>query len=312
MKKLLTIFISLALITPAFSMAKNPSLAADKNFPNVYYNIKKFPQGLFDKTGKTLVPEYCLSHVLLSWDLNGVIFKKKYSITANLYQIAVTEKRGWSYAFKMLASFGKLWNYKRKLKKLHDPRGYVWDAMFKTLETSPAGKEFADLLRRFSQQANHLDYDMIALLQELSRNGHTNVVLSNMGEGLVQVNVNFLHRQLEKGILRPEQQTATQFAITFLTNKGRNVIASEENNWLHKPMQKSYETCLMKNREYYQYPVARNLTIFFDDKFSNIEAALADGLFDIAVYYNSSHDKGCKKLRKFLERVSNGRLVALS
>ena len=307
MKNLLTICISLAFLTPAFSVAKNPSLAAEKHFPNVYYNIKKFPQGLFDKAGKTLVPEHRLSRVLLSWDLNGVIFRKKYSITANLYQIAVTEKRGWTYAFRMLASFGKLWNYKRKLKKLHDPRGYVWDAMFKTLETSSVGKEFADLLRRFSQQANHLDYDMIALLQELSANGHTNAVLSNMGEGLVQVNVHFLRRQLEKGILTPEQQAATQFAITFLTNKGRNVIASEENNWLHKPMQKSYATCLVKN-----FDDQDGLTIFFDDKFSNIEAALADGLFDVAVYFNGSHDKGCKRLRKFLGHVSNGRLVALS
>lgn len=309
MKKIIT----LSLLVPAFfasslSSTKAAHMAADKQFPHVYYNTKKFPNGLFDKTGRTLLSEAQLSRVLLSWDLNGVIFRKEYSITANMYQIAVTEKRGWVYTFKMLASFGKLWNYKRQLKKAHDPRGYVWDAMFKTLETSPQGEDFADLLRRFSQQANILDYNMVALLQELSTHGHTNAVLSNMGKGLAQVNVNFLNRQLEKGSLSPEKQAATRFAISFLTDPSRNVIASESNGWLHKPMRKSYEECLSVNGGHSSH----SLTIFFDDKYSNIEAALADGLFDIAVYYNGSRDKECKQLRKFLNQLSHGKLVACS
>ena len=309
MKKIFILFLPLGLfVAPVAVIAKH--YAADTRFPNVYYNVKKFPKGLFGKDGKTLVSKQ-LSRVLLSWDLNGVIFRKEYSITANLYQIAVTEKKSWGYAIKMLYNFGKLYRYKLQLKRKGDPRGWVWDAVFRSLETSVEGKEFAALLRRFSQQANVLDYHMIALMQEISRNGHHNVVLSNMGEGLAAVNVSFLQTQLEKGNLSAERREATQFAINFLTNKGRNVIASAENNWLHKPMRESYQTCIAKNMWSHDSHHSESLTIFFDDKFSNITAAVEDGLFDIAVYYKSSGDKGCKKLRKFLGQISDGKIVAL-
>lgn len=285
--------------------AKKTVIKRDSHFPTIYYNAEKFPQGLFDAHGKSQISDHFSSPALLAWDLNGVIFRKEYSITANLYQLAVTEDHGWMYTFKALASFGKLWRYKLHLKKQHDPRGYVWDAIFRTLENSEEGKQFATLLRKFSQQANVLDYDMIAILQELSAQGHRNTILSNMGEGLAQVNVNFLRRKLEKNILTENQRTATQFAIDFLTHP-TNTIASPENNWLHKPMRESYQTCLQKHQgadKFYK------VTLFVDDKFSNITAALDQGLFDIAIFYTNSADRKCTKLRNFLYKISEGKLV---
>ncbi len=299
MKKIFLLTLSTAFLfshASVYSSSKETVIGRDKNFPNVYYNANSFPEGL-PYSGNL---ELYFRQILIAWDLNGVIFKKEYSILANIYQLAVTEGHGWLYTFKMFASFGKLWRHKMELQNQGDPCGYVWDAMFRTLETSDEGKKVADLLRKFSQQANVLNYDTVSILQELAAYGHHNVVLSNMGTGLVDLQVNLLKRTLEKNTMAEDQKIATHFALEFLTDTTHNVIASPENNWLHKPMQESYANCLQKNKLSHN---RRTLTIFIDDKKSNIAPALANGLFDIAVLFTTPQD-----LRKLLNTFSNGQI----
>jgi hypothetical protein len=295
MKKLLFLLLSTFSLTAL--QTQKSTIKQDESFPNVYYNASKFPEGLPCSGNLTL----CFRQVLVAWDLNGVIFKKEYSIPANLYQLAVTDGYGWVYTFKIVASFGKLWRYKTQLQKQGDPRGHVWDAMFETLETSDEGKKVAELLRRFSQQANVVNCETIAILQELAEHGHHNVVLSNMGTGLVHLQVNLLKRTLENDTMTAQQIHSTQFVLQFLTNPEHNVIASPENNWLHKPMRESYATCLQKNQLPHNQ---RTLTIFIDDKKRNIAPALANGLFDIAVLFTTAKD-----LRTFLDTLGNGKLI---
>ncbi len=311
MKKIVFLLLSTFSLTEL--QAQKSIVKRDTCFSNAYYNANTFSKGLFNEEKTSQIPESYLENIVVAWDLNGVIFRKEYSIAANIYQLAVTDGHGWGYTFKTLASFGKLWRYKTQLKKQDDPRGYVWDAMFTTLETSIEGKKVADLLRRFSQQANLLNYETVAILQELSACGHRNVVLSNMGTGLVGLQVNLLKRLLEKDSINKtninkiykqmtqDQISSTEFTINFLTNTKHNVIASPENNWLHKPMRNSYASCLEKNK----LPKnKRTLTIFVDDKKRNIPPALADGLFDIAVLFTTPQE-----LRAFLDALGNGKLV---
>ena len=311
MKKILLLLLCACSLAQAST--NQLSVKGDKHFPNVYYNKKTFPTGLFNEEKISHIPEAYLKNIVVAWDLNGVIFRKEYSVAANIYQLAVTDGHGWAYTFKTLASFGKLWRYKIQLKKQDDPRGYVWDAMFRTLETSTEGKKFADLLRRFSQQANVLNYDTVAILQELFAHGHRNVILSNMGAGPVELQINLLKQLLKKDAINKtnvkniykqmtqDQINSTEFTINFLTNTQHNVIASAENNWLHKPMRNSYESCLEKNK----LPKnKRTLTIFIDDKKRNITPALEDGLFDIAVLFTTPQN-----LRTVLKALGNGKLI---
>lgn len=255
----------------------------DKHFPSVYYNTHTFPQGLFTTHGKTLLAESNLMPALIAWDINGVLFKKEYSIPHLMYQLAVTEKYGWIFTFKALASFTRLMRYKKQLKQQHDPRGWVFEAMFKELEKSPREKQYVPLLRKFTTQVNRVNYTSIALLQDLETTGHTNVLLSNMGQGLIDAIVTSLEAQATHPILSSRKKEALSFTITFISNSKRHVIAASPNKWLHKPLRKSYLTCIEKNQSF-----PRQVRILLDDKVSNITAGLRDGLFDIGILFTNA------------------------
>ncbi len=307
MKKLLLLSFSIFSCTPLTSAIapkkintqSTPYVQADQQFSHVYYNTQKFPQGLFDTQGKSNLPESYFTNVLIAWDLNGVIFKKDYSVPRLMYQLAVTEKYGWFFTSKAFMTFAKLMTYKKQLKQANDPRGWVFDAMFKTLETSPQGNQYAQLLQRFTEQVNVLNYQTVELIKELTDNGHTNVILSNMGQGLVNALINSLTRKGVEKTLSREKKEAIDFTIEFLSDSERHVIASAENNWLHKPLRKSYRTCLKKNES-----GSKQLKIIFDDKLENITAGLRDGLFDIGIVFTTPQE-----VRTFFSHVSDRRLV---
>jgi hypothetical protein len=258
-------------------------IKASKQFPTVYYNAKKFPAGLFNKKGAVLISKADRATTLIAWDINGVLFKKEYSIPRFMYQLAVTEKYGWIVTFKALASFTNLMRYKKQLKKQHDPRGWVFEAMFQHLEKSPHEKKYVPLLRKFTTQVNRLNYPSVSLLQDLTKKGHTNVLLSNMGQGLVDAIVDSLHTQTQTKPLSPHTRDALNFTINFISNSPHHVIAAAENNWLHKPLRKSYQACIEKNQSHPQ-----QLKILLDDKLSNITAGLRDGLFDIGILFTTA------------------------
>ena len=291
MKKFI-LSISVSLLS-LFSIKVQSAIVQDIHFPNAYYNASSLPQGI--SGAYTFVGnETPQITVLIAWDLNGVIFEKRYSITGMLQQTAVTKKYGWKMTFTLLRDFGYLYKQKRIFKNANDPRGYVWSAMFDYLEeqTTPFNKSIsnqnlAQLLREFSQEANHLDFELIQVLEKLERLGHKNAVLSNMGQGLVDLQVVQLKKQLSE---LPETQVKKredlECALTFLTQP-TNVLASKENGWLLKPDRSIYETFLSKNTIQTSNKV---ITILVDDKQENIDAALADGLLDIGIYYKDVRD----------------------
>ncbi len=271
---------SMLIVGPA--QATQSPVGQDPVFTNLYFNKNVFKNGLFNEQRVCQVPAERLPESLIAWDLNGVVFQKEYSLTDNIAELIAAQ--GYLETARLLYTFGKLYAYKLYLKSQNDPRGFVWDAIFSSLETSEAGKKDAQTLRYFAQKANHLDFAIVGLLKELKDRGHSSVVLSNMGQKLADAQVELLEAHIATLTEDSEEKTASQSALEFLTQSS-NVIASQENGWLHKPDRASYQTCLDKN------PATHNsdhITIFIDDKKRNIDAAVADGLFDIAISYQNA------------------------
>lgn len=267
----------------------------DKTFPTVYYNnqsawagnVNKFPNGLFDKAGNSLLQDTDFQQVLVAWDLNKVVFDKQFKTSQYIKQ--TRKELGTAKTLSTAFSFGKLWAKKQLYKQKNDPRGYVWDGMFTTLETTPKGKKTAALLRKFAQDANHLDPHVAVIMEELSFTNHVqNAVLSNMGQGILDFQLELLKKQKLQASLDFHRKHLIQNIITFLSDAKHNLIASKENGWMHKPDYICYETFLKKHPK-------KSLTIFVDDKLRNITAALEKGLFDIAIQYTTAQD-----LRKIL------------
>lgn len=264
-------------------------------FQNVQYNEKTFNPALAEAQ-----PDRIFAHALFAWDLNGVVFDNDDSWLNGV-------KRMWNEGYSLreiYTTFSKtlaLLEEKKRLKKLGDPRGYVWDALLTHVEqTDP---DFVKILRSFTTKANSLNYKTAALLRELTHRGHTNVVLSNMGMNVLATQITFLKKQLhENDDLTPVQCDLLRFALDFLTNDENNVIAGPHNGWIHKPKPLIYTTSLSCNQllDESNTPFFR-LKLFIDDKLENIMAALENG-FDIGILYNDP-----VSLRKTLSALSYGR-----
>ena len=206
--------------------------------------------------------------VCFAWDLNSVIFEKQIKI-GKMIAYAL-RKKGTKKTITSLWKFLKLWKQKNKLKSKGDPRGFVWDAMFTQL--TKKDPETASFLRNFAQQANVLDLRMVNLMQRLSLHRHTHGVLSNMGQGLLDAQVKLLKEKQSKN------PTVYNFILNFLEDHKHKVIASEQNNWMHKPDNEPYHLFLKKNKNRGQ------ITVFIDDKLENVQAAIKNG-FDVGIHY---------------------------
>lgn len=201
------------------------------------------------------------------WDLNSVIFKKEIKI-CKLLRYSY-KKNGIRGTIKGFFTFGKLWLKKKKLKKQGNPKGFVWDAMFTDMAKNDP--QTASQIREFAQIANVLDLEMVTLMQQLSKSGHSHAILSNMGQGLLDTQVQLLQN-------RKIDPTTHSYILNFLQDHKHKVISSETNGWMHKPDLKPYQAWLLKNKKHGQ------ITVFIDDKLENVLAAINNG-FDVAIHY---------------------------
>ena len=266
MKKFLSVFLIGALVSSGLQAA-DINILTHPDHPNILY-----------KEGINLDSEK--RDCVMGWDLNSVVFTKDTSARNIMRMLgSLRQQEGLWYVLWAGTRFGALWTEKKTLKRANDPRGFVWDAMFtdlagrgSTAAEQAENKKLANHLRTFSQQANSLHEGVADLLHGLNAAGHRNAVLSNMGQGL-------LDTQIEKSFPADQREGLSdrdKYVLGFLEDSDHKVIASKDNNWLHKPDAKSYQTFLDKN------PDKNGQKIFIDDKRSNCEAALQHG-FDIAI-----------------------------
>lgn len=203
-----------------------------------------------------------------AWDLNDVLFKKQIKLTALLNHIH--QEIGILKAPKMSWKIFTLWRKKKQLKKASKSEGYSWDGLF-TLYGKNDPKTVA-FFRNFVRKINVLDAHMVKLMKQLATNGHTHGVLSNMGQNMLNVQINYLKS------IPAQDPDLKEFFLDFLNYDKHNVIASPENNWITKPNPKIYQFFLEKNKDHGQ------ITIFIDDKLENVQAAITSG-FDVAIHY---------------------------
>lgn len=221
-----------------------------------------------------------------AWDLNDVVFEKQ--VTPSKLIKHIHRKQGLLKAPKIAWKFFKLWKKKKKLKKQGNPEGLSWDAVF--TRYSDKDPKLIDFLRNFVMQINVLDTPMVKLMRQLSNNGHTHGVLSNMGQNMLNVQIAHLKT------LEPTDHGLKIFFLDFLQYDQHNVIASPENNWLTKPNPKMYQLFLEKNKE------RGEMTIFIDDKLENVQAALNNG-FDVGIHYPTGSTSS--QLKKLLHTELN-------
>lgn len=218
-----------------------------------------------------------------AWDLNDVVFKKQirpYKLIKHIHN-----EQGLSQTPKLIYKFLKLWAKKRQLKKQNDSKGFSWDAML--AEEAQTNPERAQFFRSLALQVNVLDVDMVKVMHQLSNNRHKHGILSNMGQHMLQVQIDNLKTQTT---YNPQLKS---FFLTFLEDTHSNIVSSEENNWISKPHKDMYQLFLQKNKN------RGEITIFIDDKLENIKAALANG-FDVGIHY--PHGSTSAQLKKLLHK----------
>lgn len=203
-----------------------------------------------------------------AWDLNDVLFEKKIKPTTLLKHIhqevgiLKTPKLGWKIF--------RLWKKKKKLQKEGKPEGSSWDGLFTLYaKNDPQAVVF---FRNLVRKINVLNPQMVKLMKQLSDNGHTHGVLSNMGQNILNVQIDHLTT------LPTQNHELKTFFLDFLINKKHNIISSAENSWITKPNPNMYKLFLEKNKDRGQ------ITIFIDDKIENVQAAITHG-FDVGIHY---------------------------
>ncbi len=202
------------------------------------------------------------------WDLNDVLFEKQIK-PSTLFK-HIHREAGILKTPQLTWKFFKLWKKKNKLQKEGLAEGSSWDGLF-TLYGKNDPKTVV-FFRGFIRKINALDSRMVKLMEKLSHNGHTHGVLSNMGQNMLNVQIDHLKT------VPTEDHGLKVFFLDFLGYDKHNVIASPENNWITKPNPTMYQLFLEQNRNCGQ------ITIFIDDKLKNVQAAVTSG-FDVGIHY---------------------------
>lgn len=222
--------------------------------------------------------------ICFAWDLNSVIFEKNIKIRSMLNY--ARQKRGIIGTLTSSWTFLKLWRKKQQLKKQKKNEGYVWDAMFTNL--AKQDPNMAAFLRTFAQQANVLDIHMITIMQELEQYGHTHAILSNMGQGLLDAQVEHLKKESNR-----YDSVLFDYTLRFLQDTKHNVVASQENGWMHKPNPDIYQLFLHKNQD-----KECDYSFFIDDKPENCIAAAQQGF--IAFHYTNATPEKLKNAFNYM------------
>ncbi len=248
-----------------------------------------YKQGLYSNNvqetiyfGASFDEEQNKKKILIAWDLNNVVFTKKFG--AKQFMQAAFGKFGivgGASGLSQLLAIRKKLNKDRKKENL---KPLAWEhLMYHLLRSANPDQEIhANFLQQCIEGPDSLDFQVASIMYELGACGCKQAVLSNMWESNLMVQIDMLHELIKTLDEGKQERAIVQKALDILADTALGVIPTEENNWVHKTEKEIYELFLIKNNHSNDV-----LTIFIDDNRENIKAAVEYG-FDIGIVFTNA------------------------
>jgi hypothetical protein len=208
-------------------------------------------------------------------DANGVMFDQDESMGTRLRLFnKLASERGWGYATWAATKGLAVKSLKKKLQATGDAKGYCADAIFMDMAEEANDPYLLAALRAATLEVVTPNSEVAHMLRILNDHNIHVRLLSNMGDQLLYLQAKNLKAKIDSGTLNAQEQAASEFFYTIISDREHNTVASTLTGNPHKPAAAIYQLFLKRN------PHA-HITILVDDKLENIEAAVAHGFIGI-------------------------------
>ena len=262
-----------------------------------FYNKVRFPEGVIDAAGASVISSTYHVSSLFAWDLHGVILRTEYEwayfVLAKM--AAVIKHKGF---FSFMGLIKECTDAAKNLRKMQKQQG-VKETRIEALYHLFGEKEFPENPKITLTMLKHLqalyarlqclDKRVIALVDRLTEKGCEHVICSNMSLGEAKSIKVILVREEAKACSEKIKKIYTSAGLLF--SKKNNFFVSTAGYLVKKPDGQVYAQLLEKN------PGPHRLRIFIDDRPENIRAAVTHG-FDIGILFSSE-----KQLVRILKRL---------
>lgn len=238
-----------------------------QNDGNIFYDANKYPNGIVG------IGDH--KSIQMAMDANGVMFDQDESTGTRLRLFKqLASEKGLSYALWAAKKGLAVKSEKKRLQKAGNDHGYCSDAIFMDMAEEANDPYLLTALRAATLEVVTPNLEVAHLLKVLGDHNIHVRVLSNMGDQLLYLQAKNLKAKIDSGTLNPQEQAASEFFYTIISDREHNAVASTLTGNPHKPAAAIYELFLRKNPHHH-------LTILVDDKLENIEAAVAHGFIGI-------------------------------
>jgi hypothetical protein len=268
------------------SAVSNKTVGWDQEH-SFFYNKARFPEGVSDRAGSSVISSKHHAPVLFAWDLHGVVLRTQYEWAYFVLSKigAVVKHEGF---FSLMGLIKECSATARVLRKTQKKQGIQETGMMEILYHVFGEKEFPKnpkitLTMLKNLQGTYvsfqcLDKGVIAVLDRLTERGCEHVICSNMSRGEAEAIKIILER--EEAGSRSEKLKKMYASAGLLFSKKNNFFVSTAGYLVKKPAGGAYAQLLEKN------PGPHAVRIFIDDKSENVRAAVTHG-FDIGILFVS-------------------------
>ena len=264
--KNLLLILSLTIFASSLSAAEEMQVNV-QNDGNIYYDANKYPNGI-NGIGVH-------GSIQMAMDANGVMFDQDESFKTRMRLMKeLVAKKGLNYTLWAAKKGFSVKSEKKRLQAAGNDHGYCSDAIFMDMAEEANDAYLLQALRNGTLEVVIPNLEVAHLLRILNDNDIRVRVLSNMGDQLLYLQAKNLQAKINSGTLNPQEQTASEFLHTVISDRDHNAVASTLTGNPHKPAAAIYELFLKRNPHH-------RLTILVDDKLENIEAAVAHGFIGI-------------------------------
>lgn len=234
----------------------------------IFYDATTYKEGIVGKAqgGK----------LQLAMDLNGVMFDQDESIGTQLRLMReLWYKKGTFYTLWAAKQGFSIPFLKKRLQAQGQAIGYCSDAIMHMITEQANDPELLDFLHNAVLEVVTPNIEVASLLRNIKQKGHHVAVLSNMGNGLLKLQMERLKAKIDSGLLNPAELQASQTLHDIASDETCNVVADSVTGKWHKPSHESYQRFLELNTN------SQIMTVLVDDKLDNIIGAVENGFVGI-------------------------------